>query len=801
MAPSVLSADPNDLFYNLSSAVNTTLNTNEYDSNDIEVIEPGTYIELNTEFEDETEANNAQNNLNDTNDTNTGIEVSSSRVEDTYTPEESEPEPTTNVNVDMKIGDDKNTVSNDEFLSKVSDTMGITIQDKPSFTIDLDTKITSADRESFTQSIASNLSGVIESTTTETDPDYSWISTTTVTTMNDSNIDSSSIEILPVAYAYVNYNNYNATNADDRKGVNISWSSWNNSTSRHQFTFDTPMNDANYNVVTDRNYESTNAIHIFGKSTTGFTAEWENGNPEVWAATFMVYASTPTKIIGKGIGSAVGCASSPITITVASELVSSGNSNFTYTTSDSDGNGDLFGCINAIRGSTITILVVGEYADLVSHPIKITEYNDQGQHGTKRTDVIRTDTGGQNNDGTYTLTWVVPYDTTVDKYQYQCENHAHMRGTINVSGAITVSSFSSVEGCASSPVNITVASEFISAGNSNFTYTTSDSNGNGGLFGCINAVRGSTLTISVTGEYADLVSHPIKITEYNDQGQHGTKRTDVIRTDTGGQNNDGTYTLTWVVPYDTTVDKYQYQCENHAHMRGTIHVSGIINVDVSSIEILPVAYAHVNYDNYNAVNPRDRRGINISWSSWNNYTSRHTFTFDTPMNDNNYNVVTDRNYESTNAIHIYGKSTTGFTAQWENGNPEVWDGTFMIYASTPTKTVGGTSSSIEILPVAYAYVNYDNYNALDSNDRAGINLSWSSWDNSTSRHTFTFDTPMENTNYNVVTDRNYESTNAIHIFWKTTTGFTAQWENGNPEVWGGTFIVYAESLQKRLDTI
>ena len=36
----------------------------------------------------------------------------------------------------------------------------------------------------------SALTGV---TTTETDPDYSWISTTTVTTMNDSNIDSSSI--------------------------------------------------------------------------------------------------------------------------------------------------------------------------------------------------------------------------------------------------------------------------------------------------------------------------------------------------------------------------------------------------------------------------------------------------------------------------------------------------------------------------------------------------------------------------------------------------------------------------------
>ena len=60
--------------------------------------------------------------------------------------------------------------------------MGTTVQDKPSYTIALDTKITSADRESFAQSIASNLSGTVESTTTEIDPNYSWISITTVVT-------------------------------------------------------------------------------------------------------------------------------------------------------------------------------------------------------------------------------------------------------------------------------------------------------------------------------------------------------------------------------------------------------------------------------------------------------------------------------------------------------------------------------------------------------------------------------------------------------------------------------------------
>ena len=101
-----------------------------------------------------------------------------------------------------------------------------------------------------------------------------------------------------------------------------------------------------------------------------------------------------------------------------------------------NGNGGLFGCINAIRGTTVTIYAVGDYADLESHPITITEFNDQGQQATPLTNVVRTETGGQNNDGTYTLTWVVPSDTSIDKYQYQCQNHAHMRGTINVSNTI-----------------------------------------------------------------------------------------------------------------------------------------------------------------------------------------------------------------------------------------------------------------------------------------------------------------------------------------------------------------------------
>ena len=126
------------------------------------------------------------------------------------------------------------------------------------------------------------------------------------------------------------------------------------------------------------------------------------------------------------------CVSSPLSIVVDSEYdVETSTSRFKYTTRDSGGAGSAFGCISALRGSTLSISVVGHTADLQTHPIKITEFNDQGQHGTKRTDVVRVD----NSDGSYTLTWEVPCDTEVDKYQYQCESHSHMRGVINVFGA------------------------------------------------------------------------------------------------------------------------------------------------------------------------------------------------------------------------------------------------------------------------------------------------------------------------------------------------------------------------------
>ena len=204
-------------------------------------------------------------------------------------------------------------------------------------------------------------------------------------------------------------------------------------------------------------------------------------------------------------------------------------------------------------------------------------------------------------------------------------------------------------------------------------------------------------------------------------------------------------------------------------------------------------------NNYNSGEANVRRGINISWSEYDTPSAnKHVFTFDTPMADSNYAVVTDRPYENDNCVHIYNQSTTGFTAEWDYDNPEVFGEYFNCLSSTPTKTIGGSSSSTEILPVAFKYVHMGNYDA-GVNDRKGINISWSEYDSSAQEHVFTFDTPMGDSNYVVVTDRSdYEDTNAIYIKYKSTTGFTAEWVGADPDVFSGSFIVYTSTPTKTI---
>lgn len=125
-----------------------------------------------------------------------------------------------------------------------------------------------------------------------------------------------------------------------------------------------------------------------------------------------------------------------------------------------------------------------------------------------------------------------------------------------------------IKKCVKSPVRIVVSSDYIGPGNSEFKYTTIDTNVGSTLFGCINAIRGETLIINVEGEDIDVSSHPMKITDYNDLAQSMAPFSGVEKKSFGSS-----YRLSWRVPDDPNVDKYQYQSETSAGMRGTINVS------------------------------------------------------------------------------------------------------------------------------------------------------------------------------------------------------------------------------------
>jgi hypothetical protein len=124
--------------------------------------------------------------------------------------------------------------------------------------------------------------------------------------------------------------------------------------------------------------------------------------------------------------------------------------------------------------------------------------------------------------------------------------------------------------CASSPVEITVSSGSSGGGQ----YTTSGANGKGGLFGCINVYRGQTLTIDVVGDSSDILAHPLQITNHNSLGQAMGSVDGVIKTTYGSEQDGAAYTLTWTVPCDETVTKYQYQSSESAGVQGIINVLG-----------------------------------------------------------------------------------------------------------------------------------------------------------------------------------------------------------------------------------
>ena len=128
-----------------------------------------------------------------------------------------------------------------------------------------------------------------------------------------------------------------------------------------------------YNITNQVVSETFNLPFVYEMSGKYFYSFIQNA-----VASLQSEEETPTPTITPTIHN---CATSPVTITVSSEYEASTNTRtYKYTTSDSDGNGGLFGCINAERGSTLTIFVDGDEPNLVSHPIKITEFRNDGHH-------------------------------------------------------------------------------------------------------------------------------------------------------------------------------------------------------------------------------------------------------------------------------------------------------------------------------------------------------------------------------------------------------------------------------------
>ena len=109
----------------------------------------------------------------------------------------------------------------------------------------------------------------------------------------------------------------------------------------------------------------------------------------------------------------------------------------------------------------------------------------------------------------------------------------------------------------------------------------------------------------------------------------------------------------------------------------------------STTIISPVAYAVVSADTAGS-------GTGMSWGAYNSSTGQMVFTFDTAQPDANYYVHTNREQFATHNIEVLSKTTTGFTTKWTNADtsllaPSIFKGVLIVYASTPTLSVGGGS--------------------------------------------------------------------------------------------------------------
>ena len=122
----------------------------------------------------------------------------------------------------------------------------------------------------------------------------------------------------------------------------------------------------------------------------------------------------------------------------------------------------------------------------------------------------------------------------------------------------------------------------------------------------------------------------------------------------------------------------------------TIDAQGRVTSAASGAQqsvIVPVAYAHVTNNNAGT-------DTNMSHGAYNSSNGRIEFTFDSAMGDANYYVLAEREAYDTHTVSITNKTTTGFRSSWYGNDgstpldPATFPGVLLVYASTPTSSVG-----------------------------------------------------------------------------------------------------------------